>query len=66
MRNVRRGIEDWIRLSLKRKVNIEEGRQRLNGNTMLGVIEEIALAVLVTRIPFKYVELRIIGTVGGL
>lgn len=66
MRNVRREIEDWIRLSLKRKVNIEEGRQRLNGNTMLGMIEEIALAVLVTRIPFKYVELRIIGTVGGL
>ena len=45
-----------IRLPLERETDVQEGRQRLDGDAVLRAIEEVALTVLMSGIPLKYVE----------
>lgn len=58
MSGVGRGsrLEDGIRLTLEGKSNVQIRRQPLDGNTVLGVVEEIPLTILIPRIPCDYIE----------
>jgi len=51
---------------LEGELNVEESGKRLNGDTVLGVIQEVSLTALIPRVPFKDIEIRILRALGSL
>lgn len=47
-------------MSLKRKQYIQKGGQSLDGDAVLGMIEEVTLAILIVRVPGENVD-NVIG-----
>lgn len=47
-----------MRRPLEREADVDERRYNLDGVVVLGMVEEVALATLVCRVPIEDVELR--------
>lgn len=46
---------------MKGETDVDKGGNSLDRPTMLGMVDEIALATLVSGVPFEYLKLGVIG-----
>ena len=52
---------DWVAEPLERQTDVDQCTEGLCAGFMLSVVEEIALAALIGRVPIYYVEVRVCG-----